>query len=104
MRGRIVTLTLTALLFLSVVAPIIAEEDKTTKINQYVDQFIDMIPKDVELLRQVKLIKDADLTFQKSLTASVSDVLDCKNRDELRLLLGFYVFDTNYAMIFNQRK
>ena len=104
MLRRILYMTLTAAFILSVAVPVRAQEDKAAKINQYVDQFYEMIPKDSELMKKVKLIKDADLTYQKSLTVPVSDILDCKSKEELRLLLGIYIFDTNYAMVFDKRK
>ena len=104
MVRRILFVTLTATFILSVGAPVRAQEDQAAKINQYVDQFSEMIPDDSELMKKVRLIKDAGLTYQNSLTAPVSDLLDCKSKEELRLLLGIYIFDTNYAMVFDKRK
>ena len=104
MLRRILHMTLATLLILSVGAWAKAEEDNSAKISQYVDQLLEIVPKDFELLRNINLIKDADLTYQQSLTAQVADLLDCKSKEELRLLLGLYLFDTNYAMIFNKRK
>ena len=104
MLRRVLHTTLATLLLLSVGTVAKAAEDNSAKINQYVDQLLEIVPKDFELLRNINLIKDADLTYQQSLTVQVSDLLDCKSKDELRLLLGLYLFDTNYAMIFNKRK
>ncbi len=104
MVRRILFVTLTATFILSVGAPVRAQENQAAKINQYVDRFSEMIPDDTELMNKVRLIKDADLTYQNSLTAPVSDLLDCKSKEELRLLLGIYIFDTNYAMVFDKRK
>ena len=104
MVRRILFVTLTATFILSVGAPVRAQEDQAAKINRYVDQFSEMIPDDSELMKKVRLIKDAGLTYQNSLTAPVSDLLDCKSKEELRLLLGIYIFDTNYAMVFDKRK
>jgi hypothetical protein len=104
MSRHIISLTLLAVFILSVGAPLKAEEDKTEKINQYVDQLLEIAPQNFELLRRTNLIKEADLTYQKSLTVPVSDMLDCKSKEELRLLLGLYLFDTNYSMIFDKRK
>ncbi|MFH1068099.1 MAG: hypothetical protein V1794_00635 [Candidatus Glassbacteria bacterium] len=104
MSRRIFSLTFAAAIILLAAVPARTQEDKVAKINQYVDQFLAMIPKDYELMRKVQLIKDADLTYQNSLTVSVSDVLDCKNKGEMRLLLGMYIFDSNYAMLFDKRK
>ena len=104
MLRRVLHTTLATLLLLSVGTVAKAAEDNSAKINQYVDQLLEIVPKDFELLRNINLIKDADLTYQQSLTVQVSDLLDCKSKEELRLLLGLYLFDTNYAMIFNKRK
>lgn len=104
MLRRVLYMTLTAALILPVAPLVRAEEDKTTKINQYVDQFLEIIPQGFELTRKLELIKDADLTFQKSLTVPVLDILDCKSKEELPQLLGIYIFDTNYAMLFDRRK
>jgi len=101
---RILSITLAAAFILTIAAPVWAEEEKTAKIKKYVDRFSEMIPEDSELMDKVKLIKDADLSYQKSLTCPLSDVLDCKSKEELRLLLGIYIFDTNYAMVFDKRK
>ena len=104
MLKRILSMTLTAVFILPVAAQVMAQEDESAKINQYVDQFSEIIPKDFELMAKIQLIKDADLTYQKSLTVPVADLLDCKSKEELHLLLGIYIFDTNYAMLFDRRK
>ena len=104
MLNRVFYVKLAAAFILSTAVPARAEDDKLAKINQYVDQFLEMIPKGFDMVRNIKLIKEADLSYQNSLTAPVSGLVDCKNKKELGLLLGTYVFDTNYAMVFDKRK
>ena len=103
MLRRLFSIALAALLILPAASQVTAQQDESAKINRYVDQFSEIIPKDYELMEKLELIKDADLTFQSSLVAPVVDVLDCKDKEELHLLLGIYVFDTNYAMLFDKR-
>ncbi len=102
MLRRVLYMILAAAFILPVSALVRAEEDKTAKINQFVDQFLGTIPKDLEMTGKLEHIKNADLSFQKSLTVPVSDILDCKSKEELRQLLGIYIFDTNYAMLFDK--
>ena len=104
MLKRVLYVNLAAVFILSAAVPARAEDDKVAKINQYVDQFLELIPKGFDMVRNIKLIKEADLTYQNSLTAPVSDIADCKSKKQLGVLLGTYVFDTNYAMVFDRRK
>ncbi len=60
--------------------------------------------KTVEMMKNVKLLKDANLSYQKSLTIPLEGVIDCKSQEGLRILLGMYTFDANYAMVFGKRK
>jgi len=58
----------------------------------------------VEMMNNVKLLKDAGLSYQKSLAIPLEEVIDCKDQEGLRVLYGMYAFDANYAMVFGKRK
>jgi len=58
----------------------------------------------VEIMKNVKLLKDAGLSYQKSLAIPLEEVIDCKDQEGLRVLYGMYAFDENYAMVFGKRK
>ena len=60
--------------------------------------------KAVELMKKVDLLKEAGLSYQKSLTAPLEEVTACKDQEGLRILLGMYSFDANYAMVFGKKK
>jgi len=57
-----------------------------------------------EMMKNVKLLKDAGLSYQKSLAIPLEEVIDCKDQEGLRVLYGMYAFDANYAMVFGKRK
>jgi hypothetical protein len=52
--------------------------------------------------QQVDLYKKAGLSYQPQLALPL--VVDCKDEEALRTLLGMYTFDANYAMAFGKAK
>lgn len=57
-----------------------------------------------EIMHNVKLYKEAGLAYQPSLTAPLQEILRCKSKEQLRVLLGVYTFDANYALLFGKKK
>jgi hypothetical protein len=56
------------------------------------------------MMKNVALLKKAGLSYQPSLTVPLDGVIDCKSKENLRVLLGMYLFDTNYAAVFGKKK
>ena len=57
-----------------------------------------------EMGDHVGLFKKAGLSYQPSLVAPVEGVVGCKDNEQLRILLGMYTFDTNYALLFGKKR
>jgi len=58
-----------------------------------------------EILKMTRILKDAGLSYQAELVASRTGILDCKDRkDQYQVLLGIYLFDSNYAVLFGKKE
>lgn len=58
-----------------------------------------------EILKTTRTLKDAGLSYQADLVAPKTGILDCKDRkDQLQVLLGIYLFDCNYAILFGKKE
>lgn len=57
-----------------------------------------------DMADKVGLFKKAGLSYQPSLIVPVEGVVACKNKEQLRILMGMYTFDTNYALLFGRKK
>lgn len=56
------------------------------------------------MMKNVGLFKEAGLAYQPGLVAPRKGTLACKDKEQLRMLLGVYAFDANYAILFGQKK
>jgi hypothetical protein len=52
----------------------------------------------------VGMFKKAGLSYQSSLVVPVEGVVACKDKKQLRILLGMYTFDANYALLFGKKQ
>jgi hypothetical protein len=52
----------------------------------------------------VGMFKTAGLSYQPSLVVPVEGVVACKDKKQLRILLGMYTFDANYALLFGKKQ
>lgn len=57
-----------------------------------------------ELVDKVGLFKEAGLSYQPSLVVPVEGVVACKDNEQLRMLVGMYFFDANYAVLFGKKQ
>jgi hypothetical protein len=57
-----------------------------------------------EMGDKVALFKEAGLSYQPSLVVPVEGLLDCKNDEQLRIFVGMYTFDANYALLFGKKQ
>lgn len=56
------------------------------------------------LMQNVDLFKQAGLSYQPSLVLPVEGLIGCKDKEQLRILLGMYAFDANYALLFGKKQ
>lgn len=56
------------------------------------------------LMKDVAILKKAGLSYQPELVVPVAGVIDCKSKEQLRMLMGMYTFDANYAGVFGNKK
>jgi hypothetical protein len=52
----------------------------------------------------VDLFKKAGLSYQPSLVVPLQGVIDCKDKEQLQVLMGMYNFDANYALLFGRKQ
>lgn len=57
-----------------------------------------------ESMKQINIIKDAGLSYQNYLAIPLKGSLACKDKAQLRVLIGMISFDSHYAMIFGKKK
>jgi len=57
-----------------------------------------------QTLDKVGLFKKAGLSYQPSLVVPVEGVVGCKDNEQLRVLMGMYTFDANYALLFGKKQ
>ncbi len=57
-----------------------------------------------ELGDKVGLFKKAGFSYQPSLVVPVEGVVGCKSDEQLRILIGMYSFDANYALLFGKKQ
>jgi hypothetical protein len=80
--------------------------DKTQAANQATEKLAALLSESQirEMGERVGLFKKAGLSYQPSLVVPVEEVVGCKNKDQLRVLLGLYFFDANYALLFGKKQ
>jgi hypothetical protein len=93
-----------AILYLSAVQVLAA--DKAQVLKQAYDKLAPLINESQikDMMDKVGLFKKAGLSYQPSLIVPVEGVVACKNKEQLRILLGMYTFDSNYALVFGKKK
>ncbi|PKN67926.1 MAG: hypothetical protein CVU57_01550 [Deltaproteobacteria bacterium HGW-Deltaproteobacteria-15] len=52
----------------------------------------------------VGLFKQSGLSYQPSLVVPLEGIVDCKDKEQLRVLMGMYLFDSNYALLFGRKQ
>ncbi|RJR33158.1 MAG: hypothetical protein C4576_28460 [Desulfobacteraceae bacterium] len=57
-----------------------------------------------DMMEGVELFKKAGLSYQPSLVYPLEGIIECKDKTQLQTLLGIYLFDLNYAMVFGKTK
>lgn len=57
-----------------------------------------------ESMKQLNIIKEAGLSYQNQLAIPLKGSLACKDKAQLRVLIGMIAFDSHYAMIFGKKK
>jgi len=107
MKLRKMTTAILALAFVLLmgVTPLLAAQSNP-KLEKAAKQALKLLggKAGLDMMKNVALLKKAGLSYQPSLTVPVDGVIDCKNKEELRVLLGMYLFDTNYAAVFGKKK
>ena len=57
-----------------------------------------------EIADRLELYKKAGITYQSDLPVHLKDIADCKSQEQLRVLMGMYAFELEYALAFEKRK
>lgn len=99
-------LTLTAALLAALPAAAATTGQAAPKLKPATQTILDLLgPEQTrQMMQNVLLFKDAGLSFQDSLTAPLQDPAKCKSPEQLRVLVGMYTFDSNYALVFGQKE
>lgn len=104
--GKMMTAILAASLALLLIsAPLLAAPANPT-LEKAAKQAIKLLggAEGLAMMKNVALLKKVGLSYQPSLTVPIDGVIDCKSKEDLRVLLGMYLFDTNYAAVFGKKK
>jgi hypothetical protein len=55
-------------------------------------------------VENVNLYRQAGLSYQPSLVVPLQGVIECKDKQQLQVLMGLYNFDANYALLFGRKQ
>jgi len=55
-------------------------------------------------VEDVNLFKQAGLSYQPSLVVPLEGITECKDKQQLQVLMGLYNFDANYALLFGRKQ
>ncbi|MBF0527867.1 MAG: hypothetical protein HQK55_01080 [Deltaproteobacteria bacterium] len=99
----LISAAVTMVMILIVASPGRAEGEN---LKEAAKKFVEIYGKNegVKLLKNLDSLKKAGLSYQENLVVPLEGVSDCKDQDQLRILLGIYMADSNYAMVFGKNK
>lgn len=105
-RGKICSCMVAAVLSLSLLAGMALAADKSQGLKRRVEKLGALIGENEckALMQNVALYKQAGLSYQPSLMVPVEGVIGCKDKEPLRIIMGMYTFDANYALLFGKKK
>ena len=91
---------------LCLTARTVCAEDKAQVLKQASEKFEAVVNESAirETMEKVGLFKKAGLSYQPSLVVPVEGVVGCKDDEQLRMLMGMYTFDANYALVFGRKQ
>jgi len=95
-----------AVLFLCLAGGMAMAADKAQVLKQGADKLEALIceSEGKAMMQNVGLFKQAGLAYQPSLVVPVEGIIGCKDKEQLRMLLGMYTFDANYALLFGKKQ
>lgn len=105
-RGKWAMVILTAVFALILTAAPLLAAPANPALEKAAKQAIKLLggKEGLAMMQNVALLKKVGLSYQPGLTVPVDGVIDCKSKEDLRVLLGMYLFDTNYAAVFGKKK
>lgn len=104
-RKLIIAGLITAFALLLATTPLLAAKPDP-KLEKAAKTFLDVMGGDegFALMKNVTILKKAGLSYQPELVVPTAGVIDCKSKEQLRVLMGMYTFDANYAGVFGNKK
>ncbi len=105
-QGKVIVVILTAVLALILTAAPLLAAQPNPKLEKAAKTFLDVMggEEGLALMKNVSLLKKAGLSYQPELVVPTTGVIDCKSKEQLRVLMGMYTFDANYAAVFGKKK
>lgn len=105
-RGKVWSYMVVAVLSLSLPAGMALAADKSQGLKKRVEKLGALVGESEckAFMQNVALFKQAGLSYQPSLVVPVEEVIGCKDKEALRILMGMYIFDANYALLFGKKK
>ena len=85
----------------------VSAADKAQVLKQQTEKLLETLATDIknkETVENVNVLKQAGLSYQPSLVVPVEGVIECKDQEQLRVLMGMYNFDANYALLFGRKQ
>jgi hypothetical protein len=104
-RKLIIASLIMAFALLLAATPLLAAKPGP-KLEKAAKTFLDVMGSDegLALMKNVAILKKAGLSYQPELVVPTAGVIDCKSKEQLRVLMGMYTFDANYAGVFGNKK
>jgi len=104
-RKLIIAGLIAAFALILAATPLLAAQPNP-KLEKAAKVFLDVMGSDegLALMQNVAILKKAGLSYQPELVVPTAEVIDCKSNEQVRILMGMYAFDTNYAAVFGKKK
>jgi hypothetical protein len=106
MSRKVIIVGLIAVFSLLLAATPLMAAKPNPKLEKLAQTFLKVMGSDegLALMKNVSILKKAGLSYQQELVVPTSGVIDCKSKEQVRVLMGMYTFDTNYAAVFGKKK
>lgn len=105
--GKMWFVSVAAVLCLFMTAGTVLAKEKAVVLREQTENLLKSLVTESRMkgaAENVNLFKKAGLSYQPSLVVPLQGVMECKDKEQLRVLMGMYNFDANYALLFGRKQ
>jgi hypothetical protein len=105
--GKMWFVGVAAILWLFMTVGTVLAKEKTEVLREQTENLLESLVTESRMkgaAENVDLFKKAGLSYQPSLVVPLQGVIECKDKQQLQVLMGMYNFDANYALLFGRKQ